>query len=195
MHHLLCAVQLVALRRLYDKKGVIPLVIAMPVNLRRMLDPPVSSGVPGLFIALPKLSIPVSEEHTPIEIARIIKTSLGDILATGEVLVSWKLLPRFIFSATPKGLAKAQAIFSQNPDFSMLTNMGAISRIDPFNAVSPVTNIHFAVAPPKDSLACLSACTYDGVMNINLCFNSDLLSHQRCDQVVRWYTDTLRLSE
>ena len=191
VHHLLSAAQLVAFRKLCKKHGILPLIIAMPVNLRNMLTPPVPTNAPGLFISLPKLTIPIPKENNAIEIAKMVKSNLDDQIASGEAVVLWKILPRSIFKASPQGIRKVDAAFSKNPDYSMISNLGVISTIEPLKNEHLVSNIQFAVAPSKDCMLCTSVCSYSGSMNINLCFNTDLLTKDDCTQYIAEYRKVL----
>jgi NRPS condensation-like uncharacterized protein len=191
VHHLLSAVQLVAFRKFYKEEGVLPLMIAMPVNLRNFLTPPLPLNAPGLFISIPKLTIPIPKEYFTIEIARMVKSNLDDQIASGEAVVLWKILPRSIFKASPQGIRNVDIAFSKNPDYSMLSNLGVVPTIEPFRNIDFVGNIQFGVAPPKDCMLCVSVCSHNGSMNINLCFNTDLLTYDNCTQYIAEYNKVL----
>ncbi len=191
VHHLLSAIQLVAFRNFYKREGTLPLMIAMPVNLRNMLTPPVPPNAPGLFISIPKLIIPIADENATIEIAKMVKCELDSQMASGEAAVLWKLLPRSIFKTSPQGINKIEMAFSKNPDYSMISNLGVVPAIAPMTKAGIVSNIHFAVAPPKDCMLCVSVCSCNGFMNINICFNTDLLTIDNCIQYTAEYNKIL----
>jgi len=180
VHHLLSSVIAVIIRNQYEWKGKFPLIISTPVSLRKMLDPEIDVDVPGLYISIPKLRIPVGNDDDIFEVAQLIKTELQHVIHSNEVLILWKLLPRKKFPNTSEGLKQMDRTFSKNNDSAMISNLGVVPILPELKPKNPLRSLHFAVAPPKDALLCCAVCSYREEMVLNFCFNADLLQHDIC---------------
>jgi len=176
VHHLLCAIQLMVVRRHYHSSGVVPLSMSMPVNLRGMLHPVVDPETPGLYISIPKLSIPVGVHPNLMELASVVKSELERKISSKEVFILWSLLPRSRIPNSEEGLCSMNALFSKNPESTMISNLGAVPVLPVLESWNPIHSLHFAVAPPKDAMFCSAVCSFNGEMVLSICFNTDLLS-------------------
>lgn len=173
VHHILSALQILALRKEYSENGKIPIEISMPVNLRNMLSSKISSDIPGLYISIPSLTIVVDEEENILEIAENVKDILSQKISLGEIFVTFNVLKKSKFPCNEQGIKNLEAMFSKNQPTTMITNVGLIQAID--DKFIPFHSVEFSVAPSKHALLCSSVCSYNNTMIINCCFNVDLL--------------------
>ncbi len=191
IHHILSAILAVIVRKQYEQKGKIPLTISMPVSLRKMLNPEIDFEVPGLYISVPKLNIPVSNDDHIVKVAKLIKTELQHVIHSKEVLILWNLLTRKKFPNTGEGLERMDMTFSKNADSAMITNLGVIPIIPELESKNLIRSLHFAVAPPKDALLCCAVSSYREEMVLNFCFNTDLLPKNNCQTLYQEFESEL----
>ena len=174
LNQILSAIQILAFRNEIQIEGKIPLVLSIPINLRNKLTQKIESDVPGLFIAIPKLTIFATQNDNLYSVARKIKQDLRNQINMGQIFINWKMLPRSRFNTKKNGLRNVEKMFLKNIPSSIITNVGNIeysNYVDKY-----IKSIYFAVAPPKDALLCSALSSYKKKLTINYCFNSSLMS-------------------
>jgi len=183
VNQILSAIQILAFRNEIQKEGDIPLVLSVPINLRNKLTRKIESDIPGLFIAIPKLTIFATQDDNLYSIAIKIKQELRNQIKTGQIFINWKILPRSRFSTENNGGGNIEKMFSKNIPSSIITNVGYIKGSD--NIDKYIKSIYLAVAPPKDALLCSALCSYKKTLTINYSFNSSLMSIDLIERMYR----------
>ena len=182
VHHILSAAQIIAIRKEYKCDGNVPITLSMPISLRNRLQLEIQTDNPGLYISIPRLKIEVCENENILDIASKVKRELSNQISSGQIFINWKLLPRSKFNIDKNNLINIEKQFSKNSPSTMITNVGVIRCIEDTND-SPVKSIHFTVAPPKNALLCSSVSSYDNILKINCCFNTDLISEESIQNI------------
>ncbi len=177
VHYVLSAIQMNVLRNENHSKGLMPISLLSPINLRDKLIPQINPNTPGLYIAIPKLNIAINSDENILLIARKIKKELLEQIYNNEIFILWKLFNKSKFPCEQEGLNNFEMFSSNKSTSTMITNVGVVPDINPNKLENPINTIQFAVAPSKDVSLCSAVCSYGNRMIINYCVNTDLISN------------------
>jgi hypothetical protein len=182
MQGALGAAQLLATRAILGPSPDM-LLLTNAVDMRSYLKQSVPSDQLGLYTSLLSASYEVKAEAGDFwPLARRIAEDLRQQIARGEAYHFYSLA-RLFFSLQPpdEALGGGEGRRSR-PSHSMLTNVGIIPEVEGRGRVKAIS---FALAPMPSQLSVCAAATYGGRLQVNLSYNSVVLSPTDAGRMAR----------
>ena len=191
---LLAAIQCSLVRDLIPSREETRVVINIPFDNRKSVLNEENEGMPGLYITIPQIDLPVKADYNIGDLARIIDSKLQSLRSSNERFLTFQLFPARLFPPGKRGVRLLSKSLGKKPVSSMLTNLGRVNLESDKNEVLPVPYLDFLVAPSRDCIICTSAVTYKNCLSLSLAINTAITGIERSLDIRERYISRLLLS-